>query len=136
MAKSKKKTLILNTLLFVFCMVIVALYSLIPLKNNNDVEETKFILSFDSDGGTAIAALEVEECEKVTQPPNPTREGYIFVGWELNGEPFDFSEGVCGDMELKAVWEEMSPDKTYITIYYKIRLFYPNIVFELQREFH
>ena len=114
MAKNNKKTLILNTLILLFCIVIIALYSLIPLKGK---ETKKFLLTFDSDGGTAVAALDITECEVVTKPVNPTKEGYIFVGWELNGEPFDFSEEICGDMELKAIWEEMSPEKEYITIY-------------------
>ena len=114
MAKNNKKTLILNTLILLFCIVVIALYSLIPLKGK---ETKKFLLTFDSDGGTAVAALDIQECEIVAQPSNPTKEGYIFVGWELNGEPFDFTTEICGDMELKAVWEEMNPEKTYITIY-------------------
>ena len=114
MAKNNKKVLVLNTLVLLLCIVIIALYSLIPLKGK-DVK--KFVLTFDSDGGSAVAAVNINDCEVVTQPTNPTKEGYIFVGWELNGEPFDFSKEVCGDVELKAVWEEMNPEKEYITIY-------------------
>ena len=116
MAKNKGKTLILNTLLLIFCCVIVGLYCLNPIK---EVVEQKFSrLTFDSEGGTAVAALEVPECEKVEQPPNPTREGYIFIGWMLDGELYDFEEGVCGDVELKAAWKEMEPEKVYFTITY------------------
>ena len=103
-----------NTLILIFCIVIIALYTLIPLKG----EETQnFILTFDSDGGSAIAAIEVTGCGVVEQPVNPTKEGYVFVGWELDGNPFNFTEEVCGDVELKAVWEEKDPESEYITYF-------------------
>ncbi len=114
MAKNKGKTLVFNTLLLIFCCVIVGLYCLNPIKD--DVLKTHF-MSFDSEGGTAIQALEFPECSTLEEPANPTREGYIFKGWTLNGEPFDFSQEVCGDVELKAVWEEQKPEVKYITIY-------------------
>ena len=117
MAGNKKKTLVLNTLLLLFCIVVIALYTLIPLKGK---EKQMFTLSFDSDGGDAIAAIQIDDCKTIEEPTNPTREGYIFKGWELNGEPFTFPAEVCGNIEVKAIWEEMAPEKEYITIYYNL----------------
>ena len=123
MAKNKTKTLMLNTLLLVFCCVIIALYCLNPAKESSPGKVFK--LSFDSEGGSSVAALEVPECEKVTQPPNPTRDGYEFVGWMLGDELYDFSQGVCGDIELKASWKEAEPvnpggDKTYFNLSFNV----------------
>jgi len=114
MAKNKRKTLVLNTLLLVFCCLIVGLYCLNPIKD--EILKTH-LMSFDSEGGTAIQALEFPECSTLEEPANPTKEGYIFKGWTLNGEPFDFSKEVCGDVELKAEWEEQKPEVKYVTIY-------------------
>lgn len=117
MAKNKNKTLVLNTLLFVFCCVIVALYCLNPVKESTNAAKV-FKLTFDSEGGSSVAALEVPECEKVSRPPDPTRDGYVFVGWMLGDELYDFSQGICGDVELKASWKEMEVEKVYYTITY------------------
>ncbi len=114
MAKNRKKIIILNTLLLIFCCVIIAVYCLNPLK---DEGVKKFTLSFDSDGGTAIAALDFDECKIIERPTDPEKEGYIFAGWMLGSQLFDFSEEVCGDVELKASWEEKQPDINYVTYY-------------------
>lgn len=43
--------------------------------------EPRFTIQYETDGGTAIAAMQVEEGEKVTSPANPTKDGYEFDGW-------------------------------------------------------
>ncbi len=35
----------------------------------------------------------------------PSREGYRFVGWYYNDEPFDFSTKVTSNITLVAKWE-------------------------------
>ena len=41
----------------------------------------KYTVTFNSNGGSAINSVEVEENKKVTAPAAPTKEGYNFVGW-------------------------------------------------------
>lgn len=115
MESKKSKTLILNTLLLVFCVVIIALFCFGPTTKEIEVLES-YNITFDSDGGTAIAALKIEEGNKIEQPEAPTREGYIFVGWMLGDELYDFASDVTGDVTLKAKWEVMQPDVNYYTI--------------------
>lgn len=115
MESRKSKTLILNTLLLVFCVVIIALFCFGPTTKENKVLESYNII-FDSDGGSAIAALKIEEGTKIEQPEAPTREGYIFVGWMLGDEFYDFASDVTGDVTLKAKWEVKQPDLKYYTI--------------------
>ncbi|MDN0033327.1 InlB B-repeat-containing protein, partial [Oscillibacter valericigenes] len=65
-----------------------------------------FTVTFDANGGTAVAAMEtvpfgstIDEEDTVT-----TRNGYTFGGWTLDGKPFSFGTPVTKDLALKAVW--------------------------------
>jgi len=71
-----------------------------------DVEIT-YTVVFNSDGGTTIPEQEVKENEKVVKPSNPTRDGYTFVEWQLDGKTYDFDSEVKSDIELKAKWEQI-----------------------------
>ncbi len=76
---------------------------------------TEYTVTFDSDGGSAVAAIEVEENGLVTEPDAPEKEHYVFLGWYVNTaaegeaeewEEWDFdSKVVTGDITLKAMWE-------------------------------
>ncbi len=73
-------------------------------------EATSFKVTFNSDGGSSVKAQEVTD--KVTKPGNPTKNGYKFVRWELNGQEFDFNTTVTSDITLKAIWEKEKPKYT------------------------
>lgn len=68
--------------------------------------DTSVKVSFDSDGGSAVSSMEIKKGSTVTQPEKPTKDGFIFGGWTLNGSPFDFSAPVTEDITLKASWKE------------------------------
>lgn len=116
MESKKSKTLMLNTLLLIFCVVVIALFCFGPNVDNKVQVLEKYSITFDSDGGSAIAALTIEEGKKVNQPEAPTKEGYIFVGWMLDDKLYDFSTNVTGNVTLKAKWEIKAPDVKYFTI--------------------
>ena len=40
-----------------------------------------FNISFDTRGGSEVATQRLRYGESVTQPPVPTKEGYVFLGW-------------------------------------------------------
>lgn len=48
----------------------------------------------------------VLEGETVTEPDNPVRDGYKFVGWYLEEEVFDFNSPIEDNLTLKAVWQK------------------------------
>src|SRR5690606_11161603 len=50
----------------------------------------------------------VYEGDKVTQPSNPEREGFVFLGWFLNDEKFDFETPITENIILVAKWEDAS----------------------------
>lgn len=70
---------------------------------------------FDSAGGSFVPAQTVEDGETGTQPEPPTREGYTFKGWLLDGQPYDFTQPVTGDITLTADWELSVPDRHTVT---------------------
>ncbi len=64
-------------------------------------------VTFDSDGGSAMAAQELRSGEYATDPGTPSRgSGYTFNFWKLSGESsaYDFSTPVTSDIELVADW--------------------------------
>ena len=68
----------------------------------------KVTVSFDTVGGTDIEAQVMNANEKVFKPINPTREGYTFVEWQLNGKTFDFNTEITESIVLTAKWEKKS----------------------------
>ena len=73
------------------------------------VVEVKYTVTFNTDGGSAVASATVKSGEKVAKPTDPTKVGYAFVKWTLDGKDFDFNTAITKDIELKAVWETSEP---------------------------
>ena len=74
---------------------------------------TTYTVTFDSDGGSAVASQTVNEGEKATKPTDPTKDGYTFEGW-FNGETeFDFNTAITANITLKAHWEQNAPADVY-----------------------
>jgi len=71
----------------------------------------KYTVSFNSNGGSSVASQTVEEGNKATKPSNPTRSGYTFAGWTLNGSAYDFNSAVKGNITLVAKWTENVKNK-------------------------
>ena len=71
-------------------------------------EETVYTVSFNSNGGSAVQAMAVRAGDAVSSPTAPTRSGYTFNGWTLNGSAYDFSKAVDSDITLTASWTRSS----------------------------
>lgn len=63
-------------------------------------------VSFNADGGKpSPEEQKVEEGGRVTRPSlDPSKEGYWFSGWFVDGKPYDFNGAVAGDFEIVAQW--------------------------------
>ena len=71
---------------------------------------------FDVNGGKEeIKQQAVEEGKTATKPEKPTREGYKFKEWQLDGKTYDFSTKITKTITLKAVWEEDTTGKKNIS---------------------
>ncbi|HEX5087963.1 MAG TPA: InlB B-repeat-containing protein, partial [Nocardioides sp.] len=63
-----------------------------------------YTVSFDSDGGSAVADQAVAYGDAAVAPSDPTRTGHDFVGWFADGEAYDFGTPVTGELSLRAHW--------------------------------
>lgn len=81
--------------------------------NEEQPEEVKIIytIDFDSSGGTSIISQTIEQGKIITKPTDPTKEGYIFLGWyDEEGNLFDLSSVISKDITLIAQWETNDTD--------------------------
>ena len=80
-------------------------------------EKAKFKVTFDSDGGSAVQEQTIEKGGFALEPDAPTKAGYTFTGWTLDGEKFTFSETPVNDnITLKAAWTANTDTKYYVTV--------------------
>ena len=84
-----------------------AIYELV----GGEAVKTTYTVTFNSWGGSAVAAQTVEKGAKVTEPSAPTLEGYTFAGWytdEACTTQWNFATGVVDrNLELYAKWNEI-----------------------------
>lgn len=68
---------------------------------------SSYTVTFDTQGGSTVAAQKVAPGQKVSQPQDPTRAGYVFGGWLCDGETFSFEQAVTQDLALTAAWDPL-----------------------------
>ena len=70
-------------------------------------EPQKYIVEFNTDGGSAVDSQSVESGKMATKPEDPSLEGSWFLGWyrdkELTKE-FDFTSPIINNTEVYAKW--------------------------------
>ena len=72
-------------------------------------------ITFNTNGGSAVASQQVLHGEKITKPTDPIKSGYHLVDWTYQGESWSFvGHTVTEDMTLNAVWELTVYEITYI----------------------
>ena len=73
-----------------------------------------FTVTFDSNGGSAVAEQIITEGENVTEPTPPTKTGYTFAGWYTDNGTFEykwnFANAVTTNITLYAKWDENPPN--------------------------
>ena len=82
-------------------------------------ERNTFKVSFDSNGGSSVSAVSVNEGDPFKYPQAPWRDGYVFAGW-TDKDGNDVADGtiLSGPLTLYAKWN-VQPDE-YTTNGYKI----------------
>ncbi len=76
--------------------------------SNFEVEEAMCNVTFDTNGGSPIPETqEVLFGTRATKPTAaPTKNGFVFLGWQKDGSYFNFNTYVEGNITLTAVWSE------------------------------
>lgn len=106
-------------------------------ENSNTIEihPVKYTVTFDSNGGSQIASVDVPYNGKLEEPQDePLRTGYSFVEWQYNGDPFDFENHIITEpITLVATWENdiatpvlPVPPASYTNDYYVHKLWLTN----------
>lgn len=73
-----------------------------------------YTVTFDSNGGSKISSVSVEENNLVSKPDDPIKDGYSFNGWFLGETEWDFEENhVNKDITLTANWIAVEYSITY-----------------------
>lgn len=87
-------------------LLLIGVLSFMHISCSNQVEMHK--INFNSQGGSAVTAVEVVEGQKLDEPSPPTKDGYTFEGWytdlEYSTEWYFASDTVTSDMTLHAKW--------------------------------
>ena len=72
--------------------------TLYPVWNTN-----KYTITFDTNGGSEIAPITQDYGTAITAPADPTREGYAFIGWDMEIPTTMPAENIT----LKAKWKDI-----------------------------
>ena len=65
-----------------------------------------YTVTFDTNGGSEVAAQTIVRGDKVEKPTDPTREGYTFLGWYIEEDKWIFNGfSVSEDITLVAKWQ-------------------------------
>ena len=63
----------------------------------------QYTITFDSNGGSAVAPITQDYGTQITAPADPTREGYTFIGWDKTFPTTMPAENIT----LKARWKDI-----------------------------
>ena len=97
------KELMMKKKLAIVSLIVLSVFSLFIAGCSKKTE--KYTVTFDSDGGTEIASVQVEKGKKVTKPEDPSKEHYVFDGWYLEDTEWVFeSDTVTKNTALTAKW--------------------------------
>jgi uncharacterized repeat protein (TIGR02543 family) len=70
-------------------------------------DDNAVTVTFDSNGGSYVAPKNITKGRTITQPEDPTRDGYIFDGWYSDNDftaTYDFTIEVYSDTTIYAKW--------------------------------
>lgn len=84
--------------------LLVEAFDMYEAENSDSSDDQILTVTFDTDGGTTIDSITVENGKTFVRPNDPTRSLYHFTGWYVNDKPYDFTTPVTKDITLVAKW--------------------------------
>ncbi len=79
--------------------------------------QSKYVVSFETNGGSSVNSINVYSGEKAIKPADPTKDYYAFAGWysDINlRQAFDFNTPVTEDITLFAKWNPSPVDGMFL----------------------
>ncbi|MDE6408350.1 MAG: InlB B-repeat-containing protein, partial [Anaeroplasmataceae bacterium] len=75
-------------------------------------------VTIDLNDGSTPTTKDVIKGEKLTGVSTPTREGYDFAGWKVNGSTWTMDTAITGNITIVAQWtpKQVTPAKEYCTV--------------------
>ena len=87
------------------CIAVILIVVMLELRNPG------FTITFDSRGGTDVAAINQMYGELLEEPEAPSREGYQFTGWYTDSSCFELwdisNDTIQSDITLYAGWQKL-----------------------------
>lgn len=78
-----------------------------------DKSAVSYTVKFDSDGGSSVNQIVTDGGATITKPTDPVKPGFIFQGWYLGDNLFDFNTPINSNITLVAHWKlDGKPDFT------------------------
>lgn len=142
---------------FIICLVFV--FSAAILSGCSNENKVSLLIEFNTNGGSLISPMIINEIDEISLPDDPIKEGFIFSGWYFDNNTFDllFSIKNLNNMQLEenlilyAKWIEKDiivdpmnipytllnfydPLKTYTGLGYIVRRDYLGYIFKNKDE--
>lgn len=76
-------------------------------EENTPEAPEEYTVTFDTNGGSNIAPVNIESGELVTRPADPTKDDKVFINWyadETLTHTFDFNTPITADTTIYAAW--------------------------------
>ena len=102
--------------LLIIALCLLAVFAVVSCKNEPKPEPKPAdpVVTFDTQGGSKIAAVTVEKGAKVMPPADPTKEGAVFYTWFTEAaceNVFDFDTAIEESITLYAKWVQGPADE-------------------------
>lgn len=95
-------------IIIIVCVAVILIAAIVGLRDPG------YLVTYDSQGGTAVEAVKYQYGELIDEPQAPTREGYTFEGWYTDPScttEWKMDEYKIHDkLTLYAKWEKVNKD--------------------------
>jgi|GEM_PF-989285 len=112
----------MKRIFLVFAAVFFAAIFLFGCEGDENPNISQYTITFESNGGSGVESLTVDENSNINKPADPTKEGYTFDGWFTNADlssAVTWPYQVTTNRTLYAKWLEEIVETTY-TIYWEV----------------
>lgn len=117
---NKKKAIILAVVIVVVLVIVLATVLVVVNKKGNENQGKEdntqtvkvFVVTFDTNGGSAVKNVYVLQGRKLKELPSTSRDGYEFSGWYEDSDCtilFDKEQPIEQDLTLYAKWIAIQP---------------------------